>query len=49
MFRPLVGHHQVVFNLSSNYTIYSVYSEEGDEISFIIVTGIVEYNLMMAN
>ena len=39
MFRPLIGHHQVVFNLSSNYAIYVVYSR-GDEISFTIVSGI---------
>jgi len=26
MFRPPIDHHQVVFNLSSNYTIYMVYS-----------------------
>ena len=31
MFRPLIGHQQVVFNLSSNYTIYPVYSG-GEEI-----------------
>ena len=40
MFRPLIGHHKVVFNLSSNYTIYVVYSGGGDEISFTIVSGI---------
>jgi len=41
MFRPLVRHHQVVFNLSINYTIYVVYSGRGgeDEISFTIVSG----------
>ena len=26
MFRPLIGHHQVVFNISSNYTVYVVFS-----------------------
>jgi len=39
MFQPLIGHHQVVFNLSSNYAIYVVYSW-GDKISFTIVSGI---------
>jgi len=39
MFRPLISHHQVVLNLSSNYTIYVMYSG-GDEISFTIVSGI---------
>ena len=41
MFRPLIGHHQVVFNISSNYTIYVVYSGggRGDEISFTKVRG----------
>ena len=41
MFRPPIGHHQVVFNLSSNYTIYVVYSGRGGgKISFTIVCGI---------
>ena len=36
MFRPLLGHHQVVLNLQSNCTIQSVYPM-GDEISFTMV------------
>ena len=41
MFRPIIGHRQDVFNLSSNYTIYVVYSGRGgDEIFFTIVSGI---------
>ena len=33
MFRPLLGHYQVVLNLQSNYTIQSL-SSIGDEITF---------------
>ena len=36
MFRPLLGHHQVVLNLQSNCTIQSVYPM-GDQISFKMV------------
>ena len=36
MFRPLLGHHQVVLNLQSNCTIQSVYPM-GDDISFTVV------------
>jgi len=37
----LTGHHQIVFNLSSNYIINVVYcGMGGDEISFTIVSDI---------
>jgi len=42
IFRQIIGHYHVVWNLSNNYTIYAVCSEGGggDENSFTIVSGI---------